>query len=91
MANFNSSEFIIQTMESVISQTYTDWEFIIVDDCSTDNSREIIDSYNDDRIRKYYLDHHEHMVYAFNLAISHSTGDYLARIDNDDTWEPEKL
>jgi glycosyltransferase involved in cell wall biosynthesis len=91
MANFNSSKFISQTIESVISQTYINWEFIIIDDCSTDNSREIIDSYHDDRIKKIYLDHHEHMVYGFNLGISHSTGDYLARIDNDDTWEPEKL
>lgn len=91
MANFNSIEFINQTMESVLSQTYTNWEFIIVDDCSTDNSREIIDSYKDDRIKRFYMDHHEHMVYGFNLGISHSTGDYLARIDNDDTWEPDKL
>lgn len=91
MANFNSSKYIRETMDSVLAQTYPDWEFIIVDDCSTDDSRDIIDSYRDDRIKKYYLDHHEHMVYGFNLAIAHSAGDYLARIDNDDTWAPEKL
>jgi glycosyltransferase involved in cell wall biosynthesis len=91
MSNFNGSRFINQTIESVLSQTCTDWEFIIVDDCSTDDSREIIDSYHDNRVVKLYLDHHEHMVYAFNLAISHSSGYYIARIDNDDTWKPEKL
>ena len=91
MANFNGSRFLNQTIESVLSQTYINWELIIVDDCSTDNSREIIESYKDDRIEKLYLDHHEHMVYGFNLAISRSNGNYIARIDSDDTWKPEKL
>ena len=54
-------------------------------------SRDIIDKYKDERIIRLYMDHHEHMVYAFNYAISRARGDYIARIDDDDTWKSEKL
>jgi glycosyltransferase involved in cell wall biosynthesis len=91
MSNYNGSQFVRKTIESVLAQSYSNWEFIIVDDCSTDNSRDIINEFNDKRIIRLYLDHHEHMVYGFNYAISQARGDYIARIDDDDTWKCEKL
>ena len=91
MSSYNGEKYIKDTIESVIAQTYRDWEFIIYDDCSTDNTREIIQSFKDKRIKTYFPDTHEHMVVGFNYGITHSTGAYIARIDNDDTWEPEKL
>ncbi len=91
MSNFNGADFIGKTIESVINQTFKDFEFIIIDDCSTDNSREIIDSFDDPRIRKIYFEHNEHLIYALNFGIDNSNGEYIARIDSDDMWEPEKL
>ena len=91
MSNYNGELLIGQTIESVLAQTYQNWEFIIFDDCSTDRSREIILSFNDPRIKPFFADTHEHMVYGFNYGITHSSGELIARIDSDDTWEPEKL
>lgn len=91
MSNYNGMDFIKDTIDSVLCQTFKDFEFIIIDDCSTDESRNIIDSYQDKRIKKIYFENNEHMCYAFNYAINISNGEYLARIDSDDTWEPEKL
>lgn len=91
MSNYNGELLIKQTIESVLAQTYQNWEFIIFDDCSTDRSREIIRSFKDPRIKPFFADTHEHMVYGFNYGISHSSGELIARIDSDDTWEPEKL
>jgi len=91
MSNYNSEEFVGQTISSVLAQTYTNFEFIIIDDASTDNARNVMDSFGDERIKRYYLSNNEHMCYCFNLAIEKSSGKYLARIDNDDTWEPKKL
>ena len=63
MANYNGERFIARTIESVLQQSYRNFEFIIIDDASTDHSKEIIDSYTDARIRKYYLNQNEHMCY----------------------------
>ncbi|MDE6601698.1 MAG: glycosyltransferase [Lachnospiraceae bacterium] len=91
MSNYNGEQFIERTIISVLNQTYADYEFIIIDDCSTDRSRSIIDSFEDSRIRKVYFDNNEHMCYAFNHAISIARGKYYARIDSDDYWQPDKL
>lgn len=91
MSNYNGELLIKQTIESVLAQTYQNWEFIIFDDCSTDKSREIIQSFNDPRIKPFFADRHEHMVYGFNYGITHSSGELIARIDSDDTWKLEKL
>lgn len=91
MSNYNGELLIRQTIESVLAQTYQNWEFMIYDDCSTDRSREIIQSFNDPRIKPFFADQHEHMVYGFNHGITHSSGELIARIDSDDTWKSEKL
>lgn len=91
MSNYNSELFVGKAIESVLNQTYNNFEFIIIDDASSDSSREIIDSYNDSRIIKHYFTQNEHMCYAFNYAISEAKGEYIARIDCDDMWEATKL
>lgn len=91
MSNNNGALLIKQTIESVLAQTYQNWEFMIFEDCSIDRSREIIHFFQDPRIKPFFSDTHEHMVYGFNYGINHSSGEFIARIDSDDTWKPDKL
>jgi len=91
LSNHNGSPLLKQTIDSIVSQTYKKWELIIYDDCSTDDSKDIIESFHDERIKPYFADHHEHMVYGFNYGITHSSGDFIARIDSDDVWVSNKL
>ena len=63
MSNFNCDMFIKNSIESVLNQTYGNFEFIIIDDASTDKSREIIDSIQDKRIKKIYFPNNEHIDY----------------------------
>ncbi|GHU55150.1 putative teichuronic acid biosynthesis glycosyltransferase TuaG [Spirochaetia bacterium] len=91
--NYNCSRFIAQTIESVLAQTYKDWEMIIVDDCSTDGSYEIALEYTkkDSRIRVYPMEHNSGAALCRNKAIELSQGQCLAFLDSDDLWMPEKL
>lgn len=93
LSNYNCEKYVWKTMESVLRQTYTDWELIAVDDGSVDNSRNIISKYAqlDSRIKPYFLEENVGMCTAFNYAIEHANGKYYARIDADDFWEPDKL
>jgi len=91
MSNYNGERFVAQTIKSVLNQTYSNFEFIIIDDCSTDRSRDIICSYTDKRIQTYFFDRNEQMCFAFNYGLEYGTGKYYARIDSDDTWRPDKL
>ena len=91
--SFNSGKFIANTIESVLAQTYKNWEMIIIDDRSTDNSREIIESYieKDQRIKLIKLDKNAGVANARNFAIQKSKGNYIAFLDSDDMWLPKKL
>lgn len=91
--SFNSEKFIEKTILSVQNQTYLNWEMIIVDDCSNDNSVAIIEQYivNDDRIKLLQLKKNSGTGIARNLAISEAKGDYIAFLDADDLWKPIKL
>ena len=91
LANYNEEKYIAEAIESVINQTYTNWELIIVDDASTDRSQEIINRYRDTRIKTEFCKKNQHVAYASNLGIDMATGEYIAKIDSDDIWEPEKL
>lgn len=91
LSSYNHEKFIGRTIESVLNQTFTDFELIIVDDCSTDNSMEVIDRYKDLRIRSFFLKPNQGMGMAFNFAVKQATGKYLARIDSDDYWRLDKL
>jgi glycosyltransferase involved in cell wall biosynthesis len=92
----NAERFIEEAIESVIGQTYSNWEILFVDDGSTDNSSEIAKHYAalyNSRVR--YLDHDRHenrgMSASRNLGINNSKGEYIAFLDSDDFWLPNKL
>ncbi|MCK4248925.1 MAG: glycosyltransferase family 2 protein, partial [Candidatus Omnitrophica bacterium] len=87
---YNSEKFIRETIESVLNQTYYDFEIITVDDGSTDKSADIINSFNDKRI-SYVYQKNQGISGARNTAISESKGEYIALLDHDDLWLPQKL
>ncbi len=91
--SFNSAHFIEETIQSVQAQTYQNWEMVIVDDCSSDRSREIIENYAswDGRIRLIALEKNSGAAISRNTAIKAANGHYLAFLDSDDLWVPEKL
>jgi glycosyltransferase involved in cell wall biosynthesis len=91
MPNYNSARFIKETIESVLAQTYNNWELIIVDDCSTDNSLEIIREYTDNRIKLLQNQKNCGAATARNNAIEMAEGRWIAFLDSDDLWTPEKL
>ena len=90
---FNSEKFISQSIQSVIDQTYTNWEMIIVDDFSNDKTVEIIEKFSkiDNRIQLFKLDKNSGAGVARNFAIQKSSGNFIAFLDADDLWKPEKL
>ncbi|MBQ0062672.1 MAG: glycosyltransferase family 2 protein [Prevotella sp.] len=87
---YNSSLYIAKSINSVLAQTYANWEMLIVDDGSTDNTLEIVRSYEDKRI-KIFNNTHQGAAEARNLALRQATGKYVAFLDSDDLWLPEKL
>ena len=91
MVNYNRGTTIGESIKSVLAQTYTDLELIIVDDGSTDDSCSVIESIKDSRIKLYRLEQNEHISHATNYGFQKVTGAYLARIDSDDVWYPQKL
>lgn len=90
---YNSGKYIAQMIESVIAQTYQNWELLITDDCSTDDSREIVDRYAclDSRVKLFKLEKNSGAGIARNNSIQNAKGRYIAFVDSDDLWLPEKL
>ena len=90
---YNSEKYIAETIESVLAQTYSNWEMIIVDDCSKDNSTKIVEEYQkkDRRIKLYRNEINKGVSYTRNRAIDLSQGKYIAFLDSDDLWKKEKL
>lgn len=90
---YNCGRFIGETIESVLNQTYTDWEMIIVDDCSTDNTKDIVLEYgnNDSRIKYIRLSENSGAAMARNKAMEVANGKYMAFLDSDDIWISDKL
>lgn len=93
MPAYNSELYISESIESIIKQTYTKWELIIVDDCSNDSTVEIVNQYSkkDSRIKWFQLDNNSGAAIARNLAIEKASGSYLAFLDSDDFWAEGKL
>lgn len=93
MPSYDSEKFIIESVESVLAQTYSNWELIIVDDCSPDDSNRIITKYvdNDSRIKLIKLQKNSGPAVARNTAIEAASGRYIAFLDSDDVWLPNKL
>lgn len=92
MPSYNTAEYIGKAIESVQNQTYENWELIIVDDCSSDNTDEIMQQYIRDS-RVYYLKNEKNSGAAVsrNKAIKLAKGKWIAFLDSDDLWNPEKL
>ena len=88
---FNGSKFIEKAIESVLAQSYKNLEIIVWDNQSTDNSANIVNSYNDKRIRYFYAPKHTQLYEARNHAISKSIGTFISFLDCDDWWEHTKI
>lgn len=89
---YNAEKYIGSAIDSILAQTYNDWEIVLVDDCSTDNSSAIIASYgNSERIKYHKRDINEGAAVARNTALKLATGRYVAFLDSDDIWKPLKL
>ena len=90
LPTFNRARCIARAIDSVLDQTFTDIELIVVDDGSTDDTRELVEQYTDSRVR-YVWQEHEGACAARNRGIHESRGEYIAFQDSDDEWIPEKL
>ena len=90
-AIFNGARTIKSSIDSVLAQNYTNFELIIIDDCSTDDTQNIIYSYNDKRIRYYRNISNIGQTKSLNIALSKACGGLIARIDADDLWISNKL
>lgn len=91
IASYNNENYIAETIQSILNQTYKYFELIIVDDCSTDNSRDVINSFSDPRIRLLTLNENRGPGIARNTGIKASKAKYVAIIDSDDIACPERL
>lgn len=91
MPVYNAEMFLAESISSILNQTFTNFELIIIDDGSTDNSLSIIKSFNDDRIKLVTLEKNKGIVAALNIGIEMAKGIYLARMDADDIAFTDKL
>tara|TARA_B100000575_G_C23136402_1_gene660288 strand:+ start:2107 stop:2856 length:750 start_codon:yes stop_codon:yes gene_type:complete len=92
LPNYNSSEFIEKTIQSVINQTFKSWKLIIVDDHSNEKTRKVISKYKKNKkIKIIWLSKNKGAAYCRNLAIKNSNSRYVAFIDSDDIWKKNKL
>lgn len=91
MPAYNDEKYIKESILSVLNQTYTEWELIIVEDCSTDNTCKIIRTFDDERIRLLKNDNNMGAALSRNRALREAKGRWIAFLDADDIWAPEKL
>ncbi|WP_025731159.1 teichuronic acid biosynthesis protein TuaG [Heyndrickxia ginsengihumi] len=91
--SYNSSKTIKNAVRSVQQQTFRNWEMIIVDDCSNDDTRELLEAIeqSDERIRVHCLQENGGAAIARNIGLHQAKGRYVAFLDSDDCWKPEKL
>ena len=90
---YNCGNYIEETINSVINQTYKNWEMIIIDDCSTDNTKSIVEEYQKKypNIKYHILENNSGAAVARNMAIKMAKGKFIAFLDSDDLWDKEKL
>ena len=91
MPSYNTESYIKETIQSVLNQTYQNWELIIVDDCSADNTDEVLGTIKDPRIRYFKNDKNSGAAVSRNKALREARGQWIAFLDSDDLWMPEKL
>lgn len=91
--SYNSKRFIEDTVKSVQNQTYTNWEMIIVDDCSNDGTREMLTRLADldERIKVFFMNENSGAAIARNKALKEAKGKFIAFLDSDDMWHKTKL
>ena len=91
MPLYNAADFVKETIESVLAQTYPNWELLITDDCSTDNSVEVVRSFDDPRIKLFHNEKNSGAATTRNTSIAKASGRWVAFLDSDDLWDKEKL
>ncbi|MBB6327821.1 glycosyltransferase involved in cell wall biosynthesis [Algoriphagus iocasae] len=91
MSVFNGGDYLNESISSILNQTYSDFELIIINDGSIDNSEEIILAYKDNRIRYFKNDQNRGLIFSLNKGLSESNGDYIVRMDADDVCHPDRF
>lgn len=91
MPVYNTAPYIREAMDSMLSQTFTDFELIVLNDCSPDNAEEILDTYDDPRIVRYRGERNVGLANVLNVGIEMARGKYIARMDSDDLSLPNRL
>ena len=91
MPSYNTAKYIADSIKSVQDQTYPNWELIIVDDCSTDDTDKIVESIQDQRIRYIKNETNSGAAFSRNRALREAKGRWIAFLDSDDLWKTEKL
>ncbi len=91
MPSYNSAKYIGEAVDSVLNQTYKNWELIIIDDCSTDSSLNVLEKYNDNRIRVLKNKENNGAAVTRNKGLEVANGRYVAFLDCDDVWHRDKL
>jgi glycosyltransferase involved in cell wall biosynthesis len=88
---YNRADLIGKAIQSILEQTYKNWELIVVDNYSDDNTKDVISAFNDDRICMISTPRTGSVAASRNLGLSHSNGEWIAFLDSDDWWFPKKL
>lgn len=91
MPIYNTASYLKEAVDSILAQTYTDFELITLDDCSPDNAQEILDQYSDERIVRYKGVTNRGLSNVLNVGLTMAKGEYIARMDSDDVSFPERL
>lgn len=93
MSVYNGEDYLAETIDSVLSQTFTEWEFIIINDCSTDKTSQMLEEYaaKDNRIKVHTNETNLRLPSSLNKALSLAQGKYVARMDADDICMPDRL
>ena len=92
MPSYNTGKYITESIQSVQNQTYPNWELLIVDDCSTDNTDEVVRPFLvDTRIKYFKNEKNSGAAISRNRALKEAKGEWIAFLDSDDLWEPNKL
>ncbi len=91
MPSYNTGKYIGKSIESVINQTYSNWELIIVDDCSDDDTEEVVSVFKDERIKYFKNAFNSGAAISRNRALREAKGRWIAFLDSDDIWKPTKL
>ena len=89
---YNGEKYLNEAVESILSQTFSNWELIFFDNLSNDNTFSVIENYKDERIKYFLSNIHYNILYEARIeAVNHSNGEYLSFLDVDDWWENDKL